>query len=63
MSVRGVPLTMRAESPPARLERSSFEPRALRSLLLTIGAWAAAIIAAVPLVSVLYMLIMRGARA
>ena len=44
----------------ALLERSSFEPRALRSLLLTIGAWAAAIIAGVPLVSVLYMLIVRG---
>ena len=42
------------------LERSPFERRALRSLLLTIGAWAAAIIAAVPLVSVLYMLIVRG---
>jgi phosphate transport system permease protein len=29
-------------------------------MLLTIGAWVAAILAAVPLVSVLYMLIMRG---
>jgi phosphate transport system permease protein len=43
-----------------RLERSPFEPRALRSLLLTIGAWVAALLAAVPLVSVLYMLIVRG---
>jgi phosphate transport system permease protein len=51
---------MAAPVPRARLERSPFEPRALRSMLLTIGAWAAAILAAVPLVSVLYMLIMRG---
>jgi phosphate transport system permease protein len=43
-----------------RLERSPFEPRALRSLLLTIGAWVAALLAAVPLFSVLYMLIVRG---
>ena len=42
------------------LERSPFERRALKSLLLTIGAWAAAIVAAIPLVSVLYMLIVRG---
>ena len=46
--------------PSRLLERSSFEPRALRSLLLTIGAWAAAIIAGIPLVSVLYMLFVRG---
>jgi phosphate transport system permease protein len=44
----------------ARLERSSFEPRALKSLLLTVGVWVAAIFAAIPLVSVLYMLIVRG---
>ena len=37
----------------ARLERSSFEPRALKSLLLTVGVWVAAILAAIPLVSVL----------
>src|SRR6185369_6626498 len=44
----------------ARLERSSFEPRALKSLLLTVGVWVTAILAAIPLVSVLYMLIVRG---
>jgi phosphate transport system permease protein len=49
-----------ASAPQERLERSPLEPRALRSLLLTIGAWVAAIMAAVPLVSVLYMLIVRG---
>ena len=43
-----------------RLHRSAFEPRAFRSGLLTGGAWAAAIIAGIPLVSVLYMLIVRG---
>jgi phosphate transport system permease protein len=43
-----------------RLQRSALEPRALRSALLTAGTWAAAITAAIPLVSVLYMLIVRG---
>ena len=36
------------------------EPRSVRNALLTTGAWAMALIAAVPLVSVLYMLIMKG---
>src|ERR1700730_12336807 len=36
------------------------EARALRNGMLTIGAWAVAVIAAVPLVSVLYMLIVHG---
>jgi len=44
----------------ARLERAFFERRAMRSLMLTAGVWVAAIIAAVPLVSVLYLLIVRG---
>ena len=43
-----------------RLQRSALEPRALRSGLLTAGAWIAAIVAGIPLVSVLYMLIVRG---
>ncbi len=42
------------------LQRSAFEPRALRSGLLTAGAWVAAVVAGVPLISVLYMLIVRG---
>lgn len=42
------------------LRRSAFDRRALQSVLLSAGAWAAAIIAAIPLVSVLYMLIVRG---
>ena len=36
------------------------EGRALRSLVLTILAWLAALLASVPLISVLYMLIARG---
>ena len=44
----------------ARLERTHFERRALTSLVLTIGVWTAAMAAAIPLVSVLYMLIVRG---
>lgn len=37
-----------------------FEGRAVRSLVLTSVTWAAAILASVPLFSVLYMLITRG---
>ncbi|MGE8383577.1 MAG: phosphate ABC transporter, permease protein PstA, partial [Pseudomonas putida] len=36
------------------------EGRALRSLVLTTLAWLAALVASVPLISVLYMLITRG---
>ncbi|MGH8610491.1 MAG: phosphate ABC transporter permease PstA [Gammaproteobacteria bacterium] len=43
-----------------KLERSFLEPRALRSTLLTLGTWVAAIIASIPRFSVLYMLIVRG---
>src|SRR5262245_23034922 len=42
------------------LHRSPWGPRALRNSLLTVGAWVAAILASVPLFSVLYMLIVRG---
>jgi phosphate transport system permease protein len=52
-----------AASPPAaatRLERSPFERRSLTSLLLTTGVWTMAVVASVPLVSVLYMLIVQG---
>jgi phosphate transport system permease protein len=48
------------EQAAVHLQRSAFEPRALRSGLLTAGAWVAAIVAGVPLISVLYMLIVRG---
>jgi phosphate transport system permease protein len=42
------------------LRRAPLERRALRSAALTGGAWAAAVVASVPLVSVLFMLIVRG---
>ena len=42
------------------LRRSPWEHRALISGLLSLGTWIAALLAAVPLVSVLYMLFMRG---
>jgi phosphate transport system permease protein len=42
------------------LDRSLTEPRAVQSLLLTVGAWLAVLIASIPLFSVLYMLITRG---
>lgn len=42
------------------LQRSLSDRRALRSSLLTVGAWFVALIASVPLFSVLYMLIVKG---
>ena len=42
------------------LKRSFSDARAVRSLLLTVGAWLVVLIASVPLFSVLYMLITRG---
>ena len=60
MSDRGFAVMPSTILPDARLERSPFERRALTSLLLTAGSWTAAIVAAIPLVSVLYMLIVRG---
>ena len=43
-----------------RLERAPFQGRALRNSVLTAGVWVAAVMAGVPLVSVLYLLIVRG---
>jgi phosphate transport system permease protein len=42
------------------LRRSWSERRAMRSIILTVGAWIVAVIASVPLFSVLYMLIVQG---
>lgn len=42
------------------LRRSWTERRGVRSFILTIGAWIVALIASVPLFSVLYMLIVQG---
>jgi phosphate transport system permease protein len=60
MSEPGATAVARAAVPDTRLERSPFERRALTSLLLTIGVWTAAVIAGIPLISVLWMLIVRG---
>lgn len=60
MSVVTTATTTTAPAAAPSLERSAFEPRALRSGLLTAGVWLAALLAAVPLVSVLYMLTVRG---
>ena len=60
MNESGMAVAARPAVADARLERRIFEPRALKSLVLTIGVWAAAILAGIPLVSVLYMLIVRG---
>jgi len=49
-----------APGPVPRLQRSRLEIRALHSSVLTTGVWVAALLAGVPLISVLYMLIVRG---
>lgn len=46
--------------PSLNLRRSLVEPRSLRSALLSIVTWIAALIASILLISVLYMLIVRG---
>lgn len=45
---------------PVDLRRSLAEPRELRNLILTVGAWVVALAASVPLFSVLFMLIGTG---
>ncbi len=42
---------------PSQLQRQTFEPRALKSGLLTALAWVMTLIAGIPLLSVLYMLV------
>ena len=54
------PLAPKLASEIPILTHSWSEARALRNNMLTIGAWAMALIAAIPLVSVLYMLIVHG---
>jgi phosphate transport system permease protein len=60
VSEHDVAAAARAPADLPSLRRSALNPRALKSLLLSAGAWTAAIVAAIPLVSVLYMLIVRG---
>jgi phosphate transport system permease protein len=56
--------SLTAIRPPAfelpRLERALLEPRALRNGLFTLVTWIVALLASVPLFSVLYMLIVEG---
>jgi phosphate transport system permease protein len=42
------------------LSRSRTEPRSVRNLVLTVGAWLVAVVAGIPLLSVLYMLMVNG---
>lgn len=42
------------------LRRNLMDARSLRSIMLTAGAWIVSLLAAIPLLSVLYMLIVRG---
>ncbi|MGB8527673.1 MAG: phosphate ABC transporter, permease protein PstA, partial [Rhodoplanes sp.] len=49
-----------ATGKPPNLSHSWSEGRALTNVLLTIGAWIVAILASIPLFSVLYMLIVEG---
>jgi phosphate transport system permease protein len=52
-------LSIRTGKPP-NLSHSWSEARAITNVLLTIGAWIAALLASIPLVAVLYMLIVEG---
>ena len=52
--------TQAAAVEPLALRRAPFEGRALRSIVLSAVAWVTAIVASIPLFSVLYMLIVRG---
>ena len=58
MSESGVSLTKKIEVP--SLERKYLEGRALKSLLLTSLTWLAALLASIPLFSVIYMLLVEG---
>ena len=60
MTDRSPTLTARGTALVPNLRRSMSEARAIRSTLLTVGAWIVALIASVPLFSVLYMLIVKG---
>ncbi len=57
--IKPLPMVRGADAGP-NLRRSMAETRAIRSGLLTVGAWIVAILAAVPLFSVLYMLFVEG---
>ena len=46
--------------PKVNLKYNVFELRALRSMFLTAGAWLIALLGAIPLLSVIYMLVVKG---
>jgi phosphate transport system permease protein len=50
----------RPPSPDVNLKHNFFEGRALASLILTSGAWLVALLGAIPLVSVVFMLVTKG---
>jgi phosphate transport system permease protein len=50
----------RAPAPEVNLKHNFFEGRALSSLFLTVGAWLVALLGAIPLVSVVFMLVTKG---
>jgi phosphate transport system permease protein len=58
--VAAAPIPLRELTATPDLRRDWGERRALRSSMLTVGAWVVAVIASVPLFSVLYMLIVQG---
>lgn len=60
MSTQPVLTTAGSSAPIHDLRRSMTEARAIRSAALTVGAWIVALVASVPLFSVLYMLIIKG---
>jgi phosphate transport system permease protein len=60
MSVRAIAAFQPGSGATPDLRRSWTDRRALRSTILTAGAWVLAAIASVPLFSVLYMLIVQG---
>ena len=47
-------------SAPPNLNKTLSESRALRSAMLTVGTWIVALLASIPLFSVLYMLLVKG---
>jgi len=60
MSDIDLSLAAEAPRPLPQLGRQAFEPRALKSGFLTGLTWLAALLAAVPLISVMYLLLVQG---
>lgn len=60
MSGSGPSISEKSSNGYPSLDRSWLEPRTLLSALFSMSTWGAAIVASVPLFSVLYMLVVRG---